>query len=57
MPLTLWWCKQSNGVIVEHETTRNNWQRHQGHVRCIPVGYATDDEYTLDDARKHQSYY
>jgi hypothetical protein len=40
--LTLWWCKQSNGVIVEHETT--DWRRHQGHVRCIPVGYATERE-------------
>jgi hypothetical protein len=38
--LTLWWCKHSDGRIVEHETT--DLKRHRGHVRCILVGYATE---------------
>jgi hypothetical protein len=36
--LTLWWCKRDDGLIVEHETTEHD--RHEGHVRCVPVGYA-----------------
>jgi hypothetical protein len=37
--LALWWCKREDGTIVEHETTAVS--RHEGHVRCVPVGYGS----------------
>jgi hypothetical protein len=36
-PLSLWWCQTKNGDIVEHET--RTLEGHEGHVRCIDVGY------------------
>lgn len=29
----IWWCKRSDGSIVEHETDAYNG--HAGHVRCV----------------------
>ena len=35
-PVTLWWCKRRDGVIVEHEARSTSG--HSGHVRCVEVG-------------------
>ena len=31
----IWWCKRTDGQIVEHRTTE--FENHRGHVQCIPI--------------------